>query len=203
MAKRRKKITTKQNHAKRPKGPSCGERVRLMKKNFMELHEAGCTVSKIARMYDLGESTVYDALEEIAAANNISRDSLLWKVKRQAKPAATSTAEPEVKQEPDGTSTAEPEVMQKPESAPIADPEVVQEPESVSTAEPEVVQEPEGTSTAEPEVVQKAERTSTVEPENMAKEYEENQQVLSGLLEIATQLVDTLAQVLEEEKRYA
>lgn len=189
MAKRRKKITTKQNRAKRPKGPSCGERVRLMKKNFMELHEAGCTVSKIARMYDLGESTVYDALEEIAAANNISRDSLLWKVKRQAKPAATSTAEPEVKQEPEGTSTAEPEVKQ--------------EPEGTATAESEVVQEPEGTSTAEPEVVQEPERTSTVEPENMAKEYEENQQVLSGLLEIATQLVDTLAQVLEEEKRYA
>ena len=203
MAKRRKKITTKQNRAKRPKGPSCGERVRLMKKNFMELHEAGCTVSKIARMYDLGESTVYDALEEIAAANNISRDSLLWKVKRQAKPAATSTAEPEVKQEPEGTSTAEPEVKQEPEETATAESEVVQEPECTSTAESEVVQEPEGTSTAEPEVVQEPERTSTVEPENMAKEYEENQQVLSGLLEIATQLVDTLAQVLEEEKRYA
>lgn len=171
MAKRRKKITAKPNRAKRPKGPSCGERVRLMKKNFMELHEAGCTVSKIARMYDLGESTVYDALDEIAAANNVPRDSLLWKVKRNA--------DPEVKK---------------------ATPEVVpQEEEKVPT--PEVL--PQAEVEESDDEVQTDCRVQLLPFETVENEYQETQNVLSGLLEVVMQLDETLAQVLEEEKRYA
>lgn len=183
MAKRRKKITAKPNRAKRPKGPSCGERVRLMKKNFMELHEAGCTVSKIARMYDLGESTVYDALDEIAAANNVPRDSLLWKVKRNA--------DPEVKK-------ATPEVVPQEEKEPT--PEVVpQEEEKVPT--PEVL--PQAEVEESDDEVQTDCRVQLLPFETVKNEYQETQHVLSGLLEVVTQLDETLAQVLEEEKRYA
>ena len=184
MAKHRKKITSKPNRAKRPKGPSCGERVRLMKKNFMELHEAGCTVQKIARMYELGESTVYDALEEIAAANNVPRESLLWKVKRNTN-TETHKATPEV-------------VVQEAEQEPV--PEVVPK-EEKKTPTPEVVLQP------KPEVgeavIQSDCKVQLPPFETVEREHKETQQVLSGLLEVVTQLDDTLAEVLKEEKRYA
>jgi transposase-like protein len=176
MARHRKKITAKPNHAKRPKGPSCGERVKLMKENFMSFHKKGYTVSKIARMFDLGESTVYDALDEIAAANNVTRESLLWKVKREAKT----------------------ELAPQPESK-VPTPEVAPQSE-VKDHTPEVI--PQDVPIPKLETI---ESTSVEIPtfETVKQEYEEAQQVLVGMLEIVTQLDDTLAQVLEEEKRYA
>ena len=103
MAKRRKKNAAKQR-SRRPKKPSCGERVRLMKDNFIVHHNAGYTVRDIARMYDLGESTVYDSLSEIAEKSNVSRESLLWKVKNTttvpANGSATHSEAPEPQVEP-------------------------------------------------------------------------------------------------------
>ena len=53
------------------------ERMRLMKENFMELHYQGFTVPEIAVKFNLGKATVYHALQEIANANGVSRESLL------------------------------------------------------------------------------------------------------------------------------
>ena len=161
MANRRKK-NARPRQVKRPKKPSCGARVRLMKQNFMVHHKAGYTVRDIARMYELGESTVYDALDEIAAANNVSRESLLWKVK----PAVSSVSGVIVHE-------GEKETEVQGESHPLVSNETMNA-DTLNLATEEVV-----------------------------TEYEENQQVLNGLLEVVTQLEDTLTQVLEEEKRYA
>lgn len=63
------------------------ERMRLMKENFMELHNQGLTVPQIAEKYNLGESTVYHKLQEIADANNVSRESLLKVVRTPSEKA--------------------------------------------------------------------------------------------------------------------
>lgn len=161
MANRRKK-NARPRQVKRPKKPSCGARVRLMKQNFMVHHKAGYTVRDIARMYELGESTVYDALDEIAAANNVSRESLLWKVK----PAVTPVSEVIVHE-------GEKETEVQGESHPLVSNEAMNA------------------------------DTLNLAPEEVVTEYEENQQVLKSLLEIANKIGDTLTEVLEEEKRYA
>ena len=53
------------------------EWMRLMKENFMELHQQGFTIPEIAEKYNLGKATVYRSLQEIADANGVSRESLL------------------------------------------------------------------------------------------------------------------------------
>lgn len=53
------------------------ERMRLMKENFMELHQQGFTIPEIAEKYNLGKATVYHTLQDIADANGVSRESLL------------------------------------------------------------------------------------------------------------------------------
>lgn len=53
------------------------ERTRLMKENFMELHQQGLTIPEIAEKFNLMKVTVYRALQEIADANGVSRESLL------------------------------------------------------------------------------------------------------------------------------
>lgn len=53
------------------------ERMRLMKENFMELHQQGFTIPEIAAKYNLGKASVYRSLQNIANANGVSRESLL------------------------------------------------------------------------------------------------------------------------------
>ena len=57
------------------------ERMRLMKENFMELHQQGFTIPEIAAKFNLGKATVYHTLQEIADANGVSRESLLQVVR--------------------------------------------------------------------------------------------------------------------------
>lgn len=63
-------------------GGKVSERVRLMKENFMQLHNQGYTIPEIAKKYNLGRATVYQHLQEIADANGVSRESLLQQVKK-------------------------------------------------------------------------------------------------------------------------
>lgn len=53
------------------------ERVRLMKENFMNLHNAGYSIPEIAEKHNLSADTVYRHLQKIADANNVSRKELL------------------------------------------------------------------------------------------------------------------------------
>lgn len=57
------------------------ERVRLMKENFMRLHNAGYSIPQIAEQHNLDKMTVYRHLQEIADANSVTRESLLQIVK--------------------------------------------------------------------------------------------------------------------------
>lgn len=58
------------------------ERMRLMKENFMELHQQGFSVSEIAERYNLSNKAAYNALQAIAEANGVSRESLLKVVRK-------------------------------------------------------------------------------------------------------------------------
>ena len=53
------------------------ERAKLMKQNFMELHNRGLTIPEIAERYDLSKITVYRNLQTVADENGVSRESLL------------------------------------------------------------------------------------------------------------------------------
>ena len=53
------------------------EQVKFMKENFMELHQQGLSVPKIAEQFNLPQMVVYNALQEIADTNGVSRESLL------------------------------------------------------------------------------------------------------------------------------
>lgn len=53
------------------------ERVREMKKHFMELHNNGATISDIAKMFQLSDWSIYHHLQAIADANGVTRESLL------------------------------------------------------------------------------------------------------------------------------
>lgn len=53
------------------------ERMRQMKDNFMRFHEQGYSIPQIAEMHELSFSAAYRVLQDIADANNVSRDSLL------------------------------------------------------------------------------------------------------------------------------
>ncbi len=53
------------------------ERVIQMKRKYMQLRAQGMTPIQIAHHFDLASGTVYAALQEIATANGVSRDSLL------------------------------------------------------------------------------------------------------------------------------
>lgn len=53
------------------------ERTKLMKENFMSMHERGLTILEIAQKHNLSDQTVYNALQAIADANGVSRESLL------------------------------------------------------------------------------------------------------------------------------
>lgn len=53
------------------------ERMKLLKENFMPLHQKGYSICEIAEEYHLNFSTVYRVLQEIADANGVTRESLL------------------------------------------------------------------------------------------------------------------------------
>ena len=57
------------------------ERVRLMKENFMSLHEQGFSIPEIAEKFNLEFSTVYKHLQSIADDNGVTRESLLQVVR--------------------------------------------------------------------------------------------------------------------------
>ena len=57
------------------------ERTKLMKENFMSLHNRGLMISEIAQKYNLSDQTVYNSLQAIADANGVSRESLLQVIK--------------------------------------------------------------------------------------------------------------------------
>lgn len=58
------------------------ERVKLMKEGFMELHNRGMTIPEIADYYEVAPWTVYDALQNIADANGVARESLLQRAQK-------------------------------------------------------------------------------------------------------------------------
>lgn len=60
-------------------GRKKSERVRMMKQEFMKLHQEGYGIREIASKFKLSFKTVYRYLGEIAAENGVSRDSLLSK----------------------------------------------------------------------------------------------------------------------------
>lgn len=53
------------------------ERVREMKKRFMELHNNGARIPEIAEMFQLSDWSIYHHLQAIADANGVTRESLL------------------------------------------------------------------------------------------------------------------------------
>lgn len=53
------------------------ERMRLLKENFMELHNQGFGILEIATKFNLSDKSVYRTLQAIADANGVSRASLL------------------------------------------------------------------------------------------------------------------------------
>ena len=56
------------------------ERVRAMKREFMNLHNEGLGIREIAEMFNLGISTVYFYLGEIAEKNGVRREELLSRI---------------------------------------------------------------------------------------------------------------------------
>lgn len=59
------------------------ERMRLLKENFMELHQQGFSIPEIAEKYNLGSAAIYSyALQSIADANGVSRQSLLKTIRK-------------------------------------------------------------------------------------------------------------------------
>lgn len=53
------------------------ERTKQLKENFMELHEKGWSISKIAEHFSLSQRHIYNVLPEIAKENGVSKESLL------------------------------------------------------------------------------------------------------------------------------
>ena len=58
------------------------ERRKVMKEGFMALREQNYSILEIAEHYQLSTWTVYQALGEIASENGVSRESLLYVVKK-------------------------------------------------------------------------------------------------------------------------
>ena len=53
------------------------ERTIQLKKHFMELHEKGWSIAKIAEHFSLSQRHIYNVLPEIAEENGVSKESLL------------------------------------------------------------------------------------------------------------------------------
>lgn len=54
------------------------ERVKQLKKHFMEYREKGYSIAEIAKEFQLSSITVYSYLEEIARDHGVTRESLLY-----------------------------------------------------------------------------------------------------------------------------
>ena len=57
--------------------PRITQRVQYLKDNFMRYHNDGYTIPEIAKICSVDDSTIYNNLDEIARANNVTRESLL------------------------------------------------------------------------------------------------------------------------------
>ena len=55
--------------------PKESERTKLMKENFMSLHNRGLMISEIAQKYNLSDQTVYNSLQAIADDYGVRRES--------------------------------------------------------------------------------------------------------------------------------
>lgn len=53
------------------------ERMRVLKQNFMLLHQEGLSIPEIAGKFNVSFSNVYRVLQEIADSNGVTRESLL------------------------------------------------------------------------------------------------------------------------------
>lgn len=56
------------------------ERVKLMKQGFLELRNAGKSFSEIAEVFGVSVWSIYDNLQEIADANGLPREELLYRI---------------------------------------------------------------------------------------------------------------------------
>lgn len=56
------------------------ERMKQMKQGFLELRQAGKSFSEIAEVFGVSVWSVYDNLQEIADANGLSREDLLYRI---------------------------------------------------------------------------------------------------------------------------
>ena len=56
------------------------ERMEQMKQGFLELRNAGKLFSEIAEVFGVSVWSIYDNLQEIADANGLSREDLLYRI---------------------------------------------------------------------------------------------------------------------------
>ena len=83
--------TLKSNSKQNTKPNLESERVREMKKHFMDLHNNGLSIQEIAERFNLNRSTAYNHLEEIAVANGVSRESLLRTIRNSVESSDSKT----------------------------------------------------------------------------------------------------------------
>lgn len=66
------------------------ERMKQMKHGFLELRNAGKSFSEIAKVFGVSVWSVYDNLQEIADANGLSREDLLYRIHKPHVMSSTS-----------------------------------------------------------------------------------------------------------------
>ena len=66
------------------------ERMKQMKQGFLDLRQAGKSFSDIAEFFGLSVWSVYDNLLEIADANGLSREDLLYRIHKPHVMSSTS-----------------------------------------------------------------------------------------------------------------
>ena len=66
------------------------ERMEHMKQGFLELRNAGKLFSEIAEVFGVSVWSIYDNLQEIADANGLSREDLLYRIHKPHVMSSTS-----------------------------------------------------------------------------------------------------------------
>lgn len=66
------------------------ERMEQMKQGFLELRQAGKSFLEIAEFFGVSVWSVYDNLQEIADANGLSREDLLYRIHKPHVMSSTS-----------------------------------------------------------------------------------------------------------------
>ena len=66
------------------------ERMEQMKQGFLELRNAGKLFSEIAEVFGVSVWSIYDNLQEIADANGLSREDLLYRIHKPDLLSSTS-----------------------------------------------------------------------------------------------------------------